>query len=324
MPGKRLIAVMALLGLMAAAPASAAPPVDREALIKALQNCPALQGNPQKLLQAMQNCPGLNGQLPGGKCPALNGGQIDPIALAQAAAKCPALNGPEGAKCPGLITGDPTKCPAAAAIKAPRGAQDAAPMAAKADKAMQRIVRALEQNKKSAEALIDAAKKAGADPNVVADLQKMSNAFRQVFMSTVSPQQIIESIFSRPAPEDNGGAIIITAPDGSRWLVAPQGVPPQIMGQPDVPAMTPPPPPGQQPGMIPPPPPGQQPGMTPPPSPGQQQGMTPPAPQQPSAAGDLIIMQNDPSGLPLWPTKDHLGKDGILEYLQKRAQMQQN
>lgn len=376
---KKLFMAFILAGLLCAGlPANAqngAPqkPVDPAAIAKAIQNCPGLNGkmNTAALAQAAQNCPGLNGALQG-NCPALNG-KIDPVALAAAAQNCPALNGalpPEARKCPAAdITLPPEarKCPALqggfAGPLAPQAALDS-----KVDKQMNRVVRALERNKRSADTLIQAARSAGADPNAVAELQKMSEAFRQVFMQTVSPQQIVESILAAPAPAETPQGIIITAPDGSTWLVTPsdqpqqpaprqgrpprgqkpqKGMPPAVQPAPQQGMQVPPPPPMPQQGMPVPPAPRQgmpaQPGLQPAPQgmpPAfvvppqqqggmpmlvvpQQQGAMPPfaAPQQaqPQVEGEMIIMEEGPQYMPLWPTKDDLGKDGVLKYLEKRS-----
>lgn len=248
----------------------------------------------------------------------------------------PPGGGPGAPKCPALQ--DASKCPALQGAPA-AGAQagQKSGIDKKIDKKMSRIVRALERNKRSADALIQAAKDAGADPNAIADMEKLSAGFRQVFMSTVSPQQIVESIFAAPAPPEQPAAqgIIITGPDGSTWLVAPDQQNPQTWQQPGKPVPPQrlrgqrPPLPGHgmqpQQGMMAPPPPGMQP----------QQGMiapqTPPMPpkgfrapqKQPGNAapqGELIIMEETvtPGYMPLWPTKEELGKDGVLKYLEKR------
>lgn len=251
---------------------------------------------------------------------------MDPAAIAEALRNCPAFQGMG---------------------KAPKGSPEAV-----VDKKMNRIVKALERNKRSADTLINAAREAGASPESVADMQRMSEAFRQVFMSTVSPDQIINSLLSQRAPQQPApqGApqpapagpegMIVTGPDGSTWIITPAQPAPQP-GQ-----MAPPPPPApkagrpgippaqgkpsaigrpMQPQVIPQAPPQQ-------PAPGQQatpapQGLPPagfrmpPAPQPQQGDAEVIIMEETvtPEYLPLWPTKEDLGKDGVLKYLEKRS-----
>lgn len=406
---KWIIGILCVGLLCFAAPASAQKPgkgIDPQTLAAAAKNCPGLQGvdmnalaaainacpglqdmSPAAIVEAMQNCPGLQGTA-GVNCPALNG-NITPEQLAVMAAKCPALQG--AGNCPAQA-GQGT-CPALDGSMGPANQK----LAKKAEARMQRIVRALERNKKSADTLIQAARDAGADPNAIADLEKMSQAFRNVFMSVVSPQQIIESMLSRPAPEPqqgDQGPMIFTGPDGTQYLVTPNGPMPlqavpqgdikaprdgkkapregrpggfkgPMQGAPGQPGMTPPPPaPQGQPGMIPPhpgkhggfkgpmggptqgfvpPAPQGQPGMTPPPpAPQGQPGMTPPpgmrggfkgpqgapqgrpAIQQPAPQPEMIVIEEETEYLPLWPTKEDLGKGGVLEYLQKRQQALDN
>lgn len=266
-------------------------------------------------------------------CPAFNG-QLDPAALEAAMKKCPAFQ------------------------KGKDKGFDGSP-----DKQMKRVVKALERNQRSAEVLIKAARRAGAAPEVVADLQRMSDAFRQVFMSAVSPEQIMNmNVPGQPAPQapaqptpqapaqaapqapDQAApeAMIITGPDGSTWLItpaqpAPQAAPaPQVAPQP-VPRFATPPAPGvmpqqkgprvEKPGI----PPVQgrpsaigrpaQP-VTPPAVQPAPQGMPPAGFRNPQPEGELIIMEEEtitPEPMPLWPTKDQMGKDGVLKYLDKRA-----
>lgn len=427
---KILLACILAGAFFLAGTANAQPSSQPEALANAVKNWPALQGlTPEQIAAAMQNCPGLNGQLPGANCPALNG-NLDPVALAQAAKKCPALNPnlpAEAQKCPALegAVADPSKCPAFADLSNGSMSKAEKKLAKKADARMQSVVKNLERNKRSADALIQAAREAGAAPEAISDMEKMSEAFRQVFMSTVSPQQLVESIFSAPqAPQAEG--IIITGPDGTTWLVTPnqqatpqaqpqqkpamkkiapkpqdqtglppfgqkppkqpkpqQPVPPQVMApqnmspqggfmpqQPRQPKPQQPVPPQvmapqnmpPQGGFMPqqPMPPqggfvmprsGQQPmapqmmapqgGFMPqqpiPPQGGfigprgGQQPMAPQggitgAPQQnPQDQGaEIIIIQeetNDPAFMPLWPTKEQVGGDGILNYLEKRSML---
>lgn len=337
--------------------------VDTNALAAAINACPGLKDmDPAALVQAIQNCPGLNGQLPPGVagCPALNG-NLTPEQLAQLMAKCPALNAnlpPQARNCPALNPGG-QNCPALAGNMGPGPEK----LAKKAEARMQKVIRALERNKKSADTLIQAAREAGADPNAIADLEKMSQAFRNVFMSVVSPQQIIENMLSQPAPQAPGtGPMILTAPDGTQWLVTPDapqapavppagkggfkaprdqkpgrtggfkgpGAPGSIGGgfhggtqmaqpippQPPVPGMQPvPPQPGFQPAPVP-----TQPGINRPipPQPGMQapnQGAQNSMPQP-----EMIVIEEETQYMPLWPTKDDLGKDGVLKYLEKRQQ----
>lgn len=247
---------------------------------------------------------------------------------------------------------------------------------AAAQKMMNEVVRALQQNRQSSDTLLQAAKAAGASPEALEMMEKMAAGFRETFMGAVSPKQLIEAILSNNQDVSHG--LIITAPDGSRWTLTPmnkpakQGKPkPHKPGKPGMdrqaqpmppagmmppqgepqPGMTPPPPPGcPQSGMTPPPPPpgGPQPGMTPPPPPpsGPRPGMIPQAPgsmppgmtpppnaprpgmvppppgyQAPGAQqgpAEVIIMEETVSDMPYWPTKDHLGKGGVLDYLERR------
>lgn len=289
------------------------------------------------------------------KCPAFQGGNVDPAVLA-AMKNCPAFQDPQAPnpqKCPAFSSRNspnPQNCPAFQGMgQPPKGSPQAV-----IDKKMNRIVKALERNKRSADTLINAARNAGASPESVADMQRMSEAFRQVFMSTVSPEQIINSLLEQrfnagqpqaapapatPAPVAPEG-MIITGPDGSTWLITPapgqQGAPqaapqpaPQAAPRAGIPpAQGKPSAIGRQPQVNQPAPKPAQP--TPPaivqpqapapqgaPAPGFRM---PPAPQQQPQA-EVIIMEETitPEYLPLWPTKDDLGKDGVLKYLEKRS-----
>ncbi len=210
----------------------------------------------------------------------------------------------------------------------------ARPAQTRADARLQSVVQALKNNKQSAETLIDAAREAGASPETVAEMQKMSAAFRQFFMTVVQPEQIVEGILSDKGRADGNAGLLITAPDGSMWLVTPQmqpPMPPRIGHRPPLPPM-----PGQQfqpcspPASQGAPMQGQQyksllpetPGIQlPPASALQGEGMKKaPGQQAPQQAQDMVIMEGRESSMPYWPTKQHLGKDGVLKYLEKRAQ----
>lgn len=229
---------------------------------------------------------------------------------------------------------------------------------AAAQKMMNEVVRALQQNRQSSDTLLQAAKAAGASPEALEMMEKMAVGFRETFMGAVSPQQLIEAILSNNQDVSHG--LIITAPDGSRWTLTPmnkpakQGKPkPHKPGKPGMdrqaqpmppagmmppqgepqPGMTPPPPPpggapqgiapsGPRPGMIPQAPGSMPPGMTPPPN-APRPGMVSPPPgyQAPGAQqgpAEVIIMEETVSDMPYWPTKDHLGKGGVLDYLERR------
>lgn len=372
---KKLFALLLIAGLsLGAAQGYAA--IQPYAETGAASNCPGLNGqfDKQAFVEALKNCPGLNGSLDrqafaevmaeaAQKCPYLNG-KMDPNGFAQAfvkaAEKCPGL---KGKVTPEVLAMAVRYCPwvrgkidaaalAAAAQKCPGlqrmgvvadkpGQPNAAPVVAEVDARMRAIVKALENNKRSADSLIAAAKEAGANPELVAEMDKMSQAFRQFFMNTVSPQQIIESILAAPKEPDGHAGLIITAPDGTTWLVSPQmtqpmpprkGGPrpprpeaprPPVMGAPDMSGM-----PGIQlppPGVLQSPDFRMQPQAQPeqpqastepkqptPPVPGVQQGM----PAQ--VAPKMIIMEE--SDMPLWPTREQLGKDGVLRYLEKRVE----
>lgn len=351
---KKLSMCLIIAGVLCAGLPAAAqngPPqkrIDPAALAEAIGKCPGLQGvDAVALAKSAQNCPGLNGTIKGLPCPDLTAGRIDPAAFALAASRCPALNpnlAGDASNCPAL-NGDLAaawrNCPAFSqgGFKGPMGAN----VEKRIDRRMKRVARALERNKNSAETLIQAAREAGATPEQISDLQKMSQAFRKVFLSTVSPQQIVEGILQPGTPpSEEPQSIIITAPDGSSWLIspaepegpaasqgrAPRGMPPAI-GKPMPPQggpqgqFMPPPPPGPRGGFMPvPPPPAPQGQITPPaqggfvPQPGPQGGFVPtPRPGQPA----MIFMEED-TYMPLWPTKDEIGKDGVLKYLEKRAQ----
>lgn len=293
--------------------------------------------------QAEKGAPrGMTQGAPGINCPAFQG-QISPEAFAAAMQNCPAFNGQQQP--------DPTKCPAFQGNgRPPKDSPQAA-----IDKKMNRIVKALERNKRSADTLINAAREAGASPESVADMQRMSEAFRQVFMSTVSPEQIINSLISQKSKAQTPPeGMIITGPDGSTWLITPaqpdmapapqavppaapatpkpapkagkQGIPPaqgkpSAIGRPGQPQFMPPAPPAPQPAPAKPVPPQmRQPQGAPQPAPAPGFRM-PPAPPQQQGEAEVIIMEETvtPEYLPLWPTKDDLGKGGVLQYLEKRS-----
>lgn len=120
-----------------------------------------------------------------------------------------------------------------------------------------------------------------------------------------------------PAQPQQPQGIIITAPDGTQWLVTPQ-MQQQVPARP-APAKPAPPKP-QAPAKKAP----SQPVWPAPQKPGfmQQQATPPPstvAPQPDSVEEVIILEENVVPEMPLWPTKEQLGTDGVLKYLQKRA-----
>lgn len=106
---------------------------------------------------------------------------------------------------------------------------------------------------------------------------------------------------AKPAPEVPQGYIII-APDGTQWLVTPKAQQPVPAGK-----ATPARPQGQRPSAI------QAPPMAP-----EQVAPAQGAPQQ---GNPVIIIEEETitEDMPLWPTKEQLGKDGVLKYLEKRG-----
>lgn len=266
---------------------------------------------PEQLTGAARNCPALNGSLPRDAAPGL--GAYTPEQLAKAAENCPGINGRSN------------------------GHMDAqSQFAAQADARMRRIAKALEGNKRTSDILLGAAAEAGVEPHVLDDMKHLSQAFREMFMAAVPPQQILESLLSTPQAAGQGG-IIITAPDGSQWLVTPQTQPNEPL-----------PPMGRQPRMDKAPAPGAAPapqarqrGLLPPAevlqdpalraAPQTSGAKQPPAPaintprpnrpqaqpkgQQMEAAPGAEIIYNET--LPYWPTREHLGKEGLLKYLEK-------
>lgn len=232
-------------------------------------------------------------------CPAFAPPGLDP-------GKCPALDGrlmppPPPPGCPAYK--GPLPPPSGPIFKKPAPRKES-----RVEAEMRRVAKALKQNKRSADALIAAARAAGAAPEVVADLARMSAAFRKVFMETVPPQQIVESMIAEPQRPNAGSSLIITAPDGSQWLVTPK----HDIAQP---------PAGRQPvapkGPVPPaerlnnPAFGLQPDSA-------QGPVAPKSRPAPPLKSEMIIMeQPNPGELPYWPTKQQLGKEGLLKYLEK-------
>ena len=107
-----------------------------------------------------------------------------------------------------------------------------------------------------------------------------------------------------PAPEPQG--IIITAPDGSQWLVTPQANEPRP--RPEKPRMP------QSPSLYQP--------NAPVPAPAPAQSAPAPAPAQDDPDDEIVIIEEETvSDMPLWPTKDQMSKDGILKYLEKRGSL---
>lgn len=360
---KKIVACLALMALCAPASVHAqpAPPPASDVVKDAIKQYPILQKlDPSVAAMLIAACLEPDGKLNAGKlqaalqqCPAFNGNPGS-APMAEAAKKCPAFNGAipqEKRKCPAWAQSDPTKCPAfmgQPGFNGPNGKPGPGErkMARKGDARMQSVAKNLERNKRSADALIQAAREAGAPANVLADLEKMSEAFRQVFMSTVPPEKIVESIFTGPQPPEAGQGLIIIGPDGSRWLVtpgqmpapeakpapaprpgapapmqpAPQGLPSfgKVQPAPGAPGAVAPRSKGLVPGSVPPPP-----GMMPPPGMALPQGgvmqSPPPPPATPQGPNEVIIMEEGTlEPMPMWPTKDHLGKDGVLKYLEKR------
>lgn len=227
-------------------------------------------------------------QCPGGNVP----GKYTPEQLAEATRNCPGLNGQLGPE---------------------------TQIAATADARMRKIAKALEGNKRTSDSLIRAAAEAGVEPHVLDDMKQLSQAFREMFMAAVPPQQLLESLLSGSGNGENQGGIIITAPDGSQWLITPQGrsdapTPPKgrppKMGKGHRPAPEVGSAPNPHSGLLPPAKALQDPSLK----------VTPPAPaqsetqQMDAAPGERIIYNET---LPYWPTKQHLGKEGILKYLEK-------
>lgn len=265
---KTFVTVALLLGLCAGTLAM---------MQKAFAMPPVAKLSPEQQVEVAKNCPGLNGQLPKGvkDCPALKDPRMfmDP-------AKCPALNGPNGP-----------------------GSKAVLP---KAEARMKKIARTLERNKKSSDMLIETAIRAGADPNAIEDMKKLSRMFRELFMAAVPPQQILESMLAAPKGGAGQEGIIITAPDGSQWLIIPQEQGDGVAEQPKQSGQAPL---AVQPSEV-------APGTPPNPAAGQ------PAPtqqipqvQEPIKAGPgETILFNET--LPYWPTKENLGKAGLLKYLE--------
>lgn len=196
-------------------------------------------------------------------------------------------------------------------------------VSAKVDAKMKAIVSALQENKKSADTLIAAAREAGAQPQVIADMEKMSAAFRQFFMSSVQPQQIVESILSAPVKPEGSAGLIITAPDGSAWLVSPQMVPPAPQQPPRMGHDSRHDGAGMRGVQMPPADVLQNPALRKsPPAPAAQGHGVIPGASSGQPGQELIIMEETVEDMPYWPTKQQLGKDGVLKYLEKRAQGQ--
>lgn len=268
-------------------------------------------------------------------------------------------------------------------VAPPRPAQPAPPVPPEDRKSFKKLERALKQNMQSAEALINAAREAGATPQQLADMEKFSVGFLKTFLAAITPSEMTPpNRGDRPQPPVNGmrpqkpgdrpqppmegkrpprpgdrpapamegpresgcpalnpqaqpapekrraprpdapiiapranpqqsapQGMIITAPDGTQWLVTPQrpAPEPQVKRAPApveqvAPEKRQPPMPSAQKNA---PSQGNQ-GLLPPP--------TPPAPED-----EIIIIEEETvSDMPLWPTKDQMSKDGILKYLEKR------
>lgn len=233
---------------------------------------------------------------------------------------------------------------------------------------MRVIARALEQNRQSTEIMLGAARIAGARPEQLADLERLSATFRRVFMVSAAPYKVMRGLVAqsqpqtqqRPpahmgmqkgapagpqscqqsgpqaapgqaapqpaqaAPEMSAEGFIIVAPDGTRWTLIPAqpgqanqpGQPGRNLQAPSAPKAAPAQPRQQGPAAQVPPAPSTSPeapfnaGR----QPGQQTG------QQPGQNG-VIIEEEVVEEMPLWPTKDDLGRLGVLKYLEKRQAM---
>lgn len=178
-------------------------------------------------------------------------------------------------------------------------------------KQLKQLEKAVKQNMKSSEYMIRAAQAAGASQQDVAKLKRLSVNFMKTFLAALTPSTIKEGqtepqarpqqpkqqprqplniVPSQPAPQPQANApqgnipqgIIITGPDGTQWLVTPQA----------------------------------------------QQQLTAPraqnqvAPQAPDEEEVVIIEEDIAPEMPLWPSKEQLGGDGVLKYLEKRSQNQ--
>lgn len=219
-----------------------------------------------------------------------------------------------------------------------------------AKKQFKKIEKALKQNMQSTEALIQAAKNAGATPKELADLEKFSVGFLKTFLTAVTPQNMGpgQSADKEPGKKPQPNSIFpgMKPPKDGLALGGPNGAP-DMLPPPPPPgsAMTPPPgcpafmPPQGGPAMAPgimPGPKGDKPArkaMRPGEGPAAPQGIiitapdgsqwlvTPQTPVQPEAQAqpneEIIIIEKD-APLPKWPTKEHLGTDGILKYLERR------
>lgn len=199
-------------------------------------------------------------------------------------------------------------------LKAPKkGAQTLSQMQLK------QIENALKQNMQSAEFLMRAAEGAGATPKQLSKMEKLSVGFMKLFLTSITPDngdnKKDESAPAKPkkhpardrvnqGPRTSQG-IIITAPDGSRWLVTPQK-PEKSPAPRHAPKPAPQTPPAiQQPAPAP---------AQPAPS------VVRPAPDQQLGQPEIIILEEEETvdDMPYWPTKEQLGKDGVLKYLEKR------
>ena len=266
---------------------------------------------------------------------------------------------------------------------APQPPAQPAPPAPEGRKAFKKLERALKQNMQSAEALINAARDAGATPQQIADMEKYSVGFLKTFLAAITPSEMtpprrgdrpqppadgMRKPGDRPQPPMEGArpprqgdrrapamegpreprcpalnpqiqpapekrraprpdapiispkanqqpqpslpqGMIITAPDGTQWLVTPQQPAPEPQvrrpAQPSDQAA----PERRRPPM---PPAAQN-------APGQANQSLLPPPPPPAPEEEIIIIEEDTvSDMPLWPTKDQMGKDGILKYLEKR------
>lgn len=231
-------------------------------------------------------------------------------------------------------------------------ARGEAPAPQPSKKLFRNIEKALKQNMTSAEALIKAAKAAGASPKALAEMENYSVGFLKSFLTafangaaapskqrdeqrpperkpvplqkspgaapgstppdvapapgfTPPPPPVVAPRQTPPAPQ----GIIITAPDGTQWLVTPQT---------------------GEPGMSRPPkarpekrrharPENAREIMPKPDAANDAAPQTLPTPATPPVPDEVIIIEEETvSDMPLWPTKDQMSKDGILKYLEKR------
>lgn len=181
--------------------------------------------------------------------------------------------------------------------------------------ALKQIENALRQNMQSAEYLLKTARSVGASEKDLEEMEKMSIGFLKMFLTSITPAvskpdqtQVApqpkapeqpkpvpvkpappKAPAPKPAPQAAPQAplppqgVIITAPDGSKWLVTPQAQP-----KPKAP----------------------------------RDIKKAPKPQGNGPAEVIILEEETVEDMPLWPTKEQLDGMGVLKYLEKRSQIQ--